>query len=310
MSDSVFNMQIEDISPKFILSWSMSMEPTTVLAIHLAKALGGSCKSIAVFDNWDNLSSKVALLYSPQHIVCFGQQSKDLAVRIHNIEPERIHCLGSSRFDTHNSISMLVKEQRNYVLIAGSSIALEDSIILDGLNKFLKRRREELPFQNFDFYYRPHPQPQGASIDLQNWSFDQIQREGATKIASENSQVWQSQTELSEFLCRCKVVIAAPTTLLLEALMCGSFVFIPAFEVRGIKTNIRRMLSKLEHLKQFNQIVGLSIARTPEELYELLEKLLDSRELFPSNNSLDYFVRTGKDTFASRLIALLQQVED
>ena len=305
MKDVEFCDYVQANKPKLIMTWASSIEPTTMLAINLAKSIGESCQSIAVFDNWDNLSSKAVLIQSPDHIICFGQQSKDLAIRIHGLEPSRIHPLGAARFETHAEMSRNMISDRNAVLIAGSSIALEDVYILDAVNEILDLQIENSLLKSFKFFYRPHPAPQGLSIDLNNWRYENIEIEERSLSADSHSRIWQSQSALSKALAKYKVVIAAPTTLLLEALMCGSYVIIPVLNAPDVKTSIRKMLSQLEHLKQIERIEGVTIVKSSEDLLRELTRCLDLSSPVVTGDSLQFFVRTGSESFESRLSSLL-----
>jgi len=305
MKDFDFNNYVEAKKPKLILTWANSIEPSTMLAITLAKKFRNSCQSIAVFDNWDNLSSKAVLIETPDQLVCFGQQSKDLAVRIHNIEPSRIHPIGSARFETHSKFSRNVISERKSVLIAGSSIALEDFYVLNAIDEILQSQHKDAFLQGFKFFYRPHPLPQGMSIDLQNWRYKNVQIEENEFSADNQHRIWQSQSDLSKALAKYKVVIAAPTTLLLEALICGSYVIIPALDAPGIKTSIRKMLSQLEHLKGIELIEGVSIVKSPEDLLIALMSSLKSNNPIESSDSIHFFVHQGNESFGLRLSSLL-----
>lgn len=88
-------------------------------AINLANKFEKSCQSMVVVSNWDSLNSKSVLIEFSDYLVCFGQKSKDFAVRIHNIRLSRIYPIGSARCETHSELSQNVISETKTILIKG-----------------------------------------------------------------------------------------------------------------------------------------------------------------------------------------------
>ena len=294
---------VKNYDPKFVICWSQSIEPAVVMSMNLA--IETKSKSILVFDNWDNLSSKTILLKKPDYVVCFGNQSKDFAIRIHGLDELKVFGLGSARFDAHSKVDIdNVSSKRNSIMIAGSSLAMEDSYVLKCISEILKSTPKDHPIHNYQFVYRPHPQPQGLSLKLQSWPYKFIKIDSSTP----NSSLWQSQNEIQDFLIQQRIVIASPTTLILEAALNGCKVIIPTFKTKGVLTNNRLMLAKLEHLQILNSIKEISRARNCEELRLLLLEGLNS-EFKPLSKALvREIVCIEPGDFASRFTDMLLEV--
>lgn len=289
-----------------VLCWAQSMEPATQVAINLAQST--SAISVFVFDNWDNLSSKAVLLRRPDYIVCFGEQSKFFAKCVHGQEDSTVFPLGSSRFDVYTDEGQIGKANRKSVLLAGSSIALEDLGRLELLEAFLAGPKA-INCRDFEFSYRPHPVPQGLSVDTSNWTYKNIQLGSSSKRSVRDTQpTWTNQKEVATQLSKNKIVVAGPTTLILEALLSGCFVILPTFGSIGVRTDTKEMISNLEHLKGIDKLENLFFADSPDELLKLLETLADPKSDPVSSKYLDYFVTRYPFSFSQRLTSTLESL--
>lgn len=306
LSDIQFNNRIIDFRPNVIMAWSTTIEPTTMLSIELAKLLG--CKSICVFDNWDNLTSKSVLIQKPDYVVCFGPQTKRLAIKIHKLDPDQIRDLGSARFDSYIFAKSSNSKSRRNILIAGSSIALEDRKILSEISKFIKINGAKIAERKLSFVYRPHPAPQGLSVDLDAWEYPEIAIDESSKLSSKKEDSWQSQIELSTILNSCKFVIAAPTTLLIEALICGNRVLVPALKVFKVKTSIRKMLKHLEHLKNLERTKGVFVSYKVSDFHANLSHLCFGDDDLNFVPNVEELVITKPGTFSLRLVDFVKEV--
>jgi len=289
-----------------IICWCSSMEPVALETVVISKR--DDAKSLLVYDNWDNLTSKAVMLDKPDYLVCFGEQSKSFAKSIHQIPAGSVYALGSARFDVYKGRIKRDPKVKRAVLVAGSSIALEDREILRVISREINSSPAESIFKQSEFYYRPHPAPQGLSVDLENWEFPEIALEGEALSKSKNKTYWQDQLSLATTLSSKKVVIAAPTTLLLEALLSGCYVIVPALPVKSVRTSIRKMLLELEHLKGLANLPNLVIAYDERTLIEETQKTLSAPNIDKENINLGMFLTTNPGTFASRFLDLLSDL--
>jgi hypothetical protein len=292
------NLVSEEFGAEMIITWSSSIEPTTLFGILKSRELGA--KSMTVFDNWDNLSSKAVLIERPDYMVCFGDQSKEFAQKIHGFNSDCCFALGSARFDSFIRVKSSTSKK---ILIAGSSIALEDSKIIEEISYCIDNLSKPNSSSEFKFYYRPHPNPQGASLDIDNWRNPKIELNPSNlKFRGDN---WQSQNELAHELNQYQMIISAPTTLLIEALILGKSVIVPIFDVKGINTSIKTMINELEHLKPIKRLDGVRIVQTRDEMLYALQKILFETQIISKPNNLDWIITTTPGTFSSRFSSLL-----
>lgn len=294
-----FQKIVLEFKPDIVMCWAQTNEPLVVHATLLAQDTDAT--SVVVFDNWDNLCSKSVILVKPDHIICFGYQAQEHAVRIHGLSPEHVHALGSARFDSYLRARNSIHHARCQVLIAGSSIAMEDDAILRLISRELLVG-SLIKFANqFKFLYRPHPFPQGSSINLDLWEYHPI-------IPGSRIGAWQDQKEVAKELSLNKLVVSAPTTLLLESLLAGSWVIVPSLPVVNVKTNTQEMLLNLEHLRFLDKLQGVTIATSEEMVVRAIQETLESMLTNEISGDLEYFVVTGPESFAVRLTNFLIQL--
>lgn len=296
----------EQQAVELIVCWAQSMEPAVLESILVSRRL--AVPSLVVYDNWDNLSSKTVMLEHPDHVVCFGESSKKFAESVHGMSGSFVHPLGSARFDSYNSRVAFRQDLRKEVLIAGSSIALEDHAILTLLSQELGLKASFEKLKDFRFLYRPHPTPQGQSVNFSKNTYIGINLDESAKAMSASGIYWQDQELLSSSLFNKKLVIASPTTLLLEALLAGCFVIIPALEVKGIKTSNRKMLQNLEHLKGIGNLPNLKIVYSPEDLAGSILEILIPPGMSRKKIDLGDHVTLTPGDFSSRFADLLSSI--
>lgn len=294
---------LEGSNAPLIVCWAQSMEPATQISLNLAKRV--SAKTVFVFDNWDNLSSKAVMPRKPDFTVCFGEQSKSFASKIHGQSESRIFPLGSARFDVYGELDGASESQRESILVAGSSIALEDVDRLEVIDTYLADSCDET-LKSFKFLYRPHPVPQGLGLDVNKWKYKHIQLDPTLSRLRAGSLVkWDSQENTARQLAKHKIVVAGPTTLILEALLSGCFVILPTFQTRGVRTTTLKMLAQLEHLKGIESLSNLYIADSPPKLLKLIVELSGLQPGVSIKDELKYFVNRGNSSFSERLSSLL-----
>lgn len=291
---------IDDLSPtkpEIICAWAQSIEPSAMLAVYWAEAMGSH--SVLVFDNWDNLSSKAALVKLPDFVVCFGPQSAEFASKIHGMPQHRVYPIGSARFDTYLT-GNLSKQKEKSVLIAGSSLALEDLAILKAISEIWQAQSKYSIFRQYAYVYRPHPVPQGSAINMEQFSFPGIEIDRDFMQRNHLEARFQSQAELAESLKKHTLVIGSPTTLILEALLCDIPVLIPTFGSGTVRTSNATMLRNLEHLKLIDQIENVYFCNSVKVLENMILEVLNHHIVFTKSRLLPYLVTTSPGTFSQR----------
>jgi hypothetical protein len=290
LAESIFHTTKFDL----LISWCQTTEPTALAPIVFGRKY--SVPSMVVVDNWDNLSSKSVFPIEPDSLVCFGLQSEEFARKIQQFKSAKIFAIGSARFEIY----------RRYILggpstvpsdylYAGSSIAMEDEEVLEILHNYSKAQGLDQKFR-----YRRHPYPQGPKINLANLKLR------FSTIHFEEINALESLEQTKESLLKSKILIAMPTTFLLEGLLCGIPTILLSFKSTKIRTSSRIMLENLEHLKGISSIKGLHVATSATELLGLIE-LTSQMEKFNYLDEIQYYVNWSSTTYGDQLISAVDK---
>jgi hypothetical protein len=127
-------------------------------------------QTVAVQENWDNLSSKTFINSEPDYFLVWGEQSAGHVKSIHNLRKTKTFIIGSPRFlpyytrslksgqDNFGGISLLGYETSNvkqpYVLFTGTGDGIDDEFILRETFDILQDLDSNKPLS---LIYRPHP---------------------------------------------------------------------------------------------------------------------------------------------------------
>jgi hypothetical protein len=292
------NSDIEDLKLDLIIGWCQTSEPSAIASILYAKQM--KIPSVLVIDNWDNLSSKSIFGIEPTRVLCFGEQSIRFSEEIQKFRKGITYGVGSARFEVYRNLELSENRVANTIriLFAGSSIAMEDESILEFLNENLIAKKGASE-KKFEVTYRRHPAPQGTpiSLHLANLKYPFIRIDHS----STDESSWGTLPALCESLKRADVVIAMPTTFLLEARVCRLPVLVIAFDDKRIRTSSSRMIAELEHLKGISAIRGVTIVRNFGELKTALLNYDSLKNTANDIEGLNYFVSWDENTFAEKL---------
>ena len=292
--------KLQSFSFNILISWSQNAEPSAIASILLGKKLKVS--SMVVVDNWDNLSSKSIFPLEPNALICFGQQSVNFAHSIQKFNNCRIYPIGSARFEIYRRvIEGFEKKEPRHILYAGSSIAAEDLEILELFENYYKSNNEAINFK-----YRRHPYPQGPRLNLGDLhlKYPKLFRPGQVLPSNVLESLEQTKAELLS----AKILVAMPTTFLLEGVLCNIPTILISFESKKVRTNSRIMIKELEHLKGIENVHNLFLVKNSIELFETLTRLSTSSNLVQDKSKLNYYVNWGSKSFTQKLIEAIEEI--
>jgi len=296
-----FNLsELQSLNFNILISWSQNAEPPAIASILLGKKI--KVPSMIVVDNWDNLSSKSIFPLEPNALICFGQQSVDFAHSIQKFSQCKIYPIGSARFEIYRGvIEGSEKKEPRQILYAGSSIAAEDIEILEMFENYYS-----ISSVDIDFKYRRHPYPQGPKLNLDelHLKFPKLIKPG--EISSRN--ILETLEQTKEELKSTKILVAMPTTFLLEGLLCNIPTILISFESKKVRTSSRVMIKELEHLKGIENVQSLSLVNSSAELFDALNRLSTSFNLVQDNSKLDYFVNWESKSFPHKFIDAIEEI--
>ena len=90
---------IEKVKPNLIVYPTHLIEADMIYINRSAKLINS--KTYFIVDNWDNLTSKAAMLQKSDYLGVWGEQSKHHAVKYYNYNPKNIFLLGNNRIDKY-----------------------------------------------------------------------------------------------------------------------------------------------------------------------------------------------------------------
>lgn len=189
-------------------------------------------KTIAIQENWDNLSSKKFIFSKPDFFITWGAQSSAHLRQIHKYRGaiKELGCIRMQQFYTYrNSLEENRETVTNHKFNCNSTDDLilfigtgrsTDYELLGALTQFLKEHTELS--NNKYFVFRPHPLSRNnLRKDYSIFSHEKIKIE----FPKEN----ESNFYRIELIKQASLVIGFYSTVLLESLIMGKIVAIPNF---------------------------------------------------------------------------------
>jgi hypothetical protein len=251
-------------------------------SVWLCKKVG--TKSVALQENWDNVSSKTVITDEPDVFVVWGSQSKSHLRNIHNISRSEIFIGGSPRFDryfTEESEAALAinpyGENRDltgerFILLAGTGDGIDDRLLIEETFAAISLISEP-PL----VVYRPHPFTR-FEHDLEGLirAFPRIILDSGPDARKFGHQI--------PLVKKATLIINHFSTLTLEGLVSNRFVCVPLFLGRPANIRYDAILDSAPHY------VGLSLVPnllTPCNQYEfraaILQVFQSQSNISPSN---------------------------
>lgn len=236
-------------------------------------------KTIFVMNSWDNPSTKNALIYNPNYLFVWGDQTKKHAEKFLKMRKNVIK-FGANQFDGIKKIKIkyLRKNQfnkiKNNIMFAGSNAKVDEFKCLQKLNKLC---------QDFDiklnFIYRPHPWSGGGhngyrfnNTKWNNIKIDVSSRAYLKQIKKKNVPMsFPNQNDTYNLLGSVNITISPLSTIILETMMSGrlAFAYIPNDKNSYY---INKILKNLIHFREILDSGALPILTSPEEIMILCNK--------------------------------------
>lgn len=235
--------------------------------------------TIAIQENWDNLSSKTFIDSSPRYFCVWGEQSAAHLKTIHRLESTVPVVTGSPRFlpyvtSNHEFLtyrklpsSIQLKSQKPFVLFTGTGDGIDDLFILNETIAGLKN------FQKYKLVYRPHPFTRNP-IDDKVLS---VIRKNGVLIDSSNTS--KSVFHHCGLVYNASLVINQFSTMLLESLSCNTKVLLPTFVNREVNYDYSRAIDEWFHFIGLKAFPNVYISKTRQSFHDDLINAIEVREI-------------------------------
>lgn len=242
-------------------------------------------QTVAVQENWDNLSSKTFINSKPNHFLVWGEQSAGHVKSIHNLVKTETFVIGSPRFLPYYHFSTLgpralgaISSIRNmdlntkipYVLITGTGDGIDDEFILRETMQTLSILDSD---QSFSLIYRPHP-----------FTRNRITLEFESELKNLGILIDSSTSSRSVFhhcplVANATLVVNQFSTMLLEALSCNVKVLLPTFVSRPVNYDYSGAINEWHHFMGLKMVPNVFVSLNRLEYKDDLKKALTSAPL-------------------------------
>lgn len=296
---------------------SAAFEPVIPDLIRLGKER--EIPTLTLIDNWDNLTSKTVYWEKPDHIAVWGAQAKSQALEIHGFGEDRIHLLGTPRFEAYFSHRRESQIQPPYpfpyLLFVGSAMPFDEIGALRSIENALLNDHN-VP-QDLKVVYRPHPWQQKRRVpatfresDFQRTVLDSQISEAYSSGVQQEATDPSFQPDLSYYpslLSSAQAVVGPLTTMLFEAALCLRPVLALAYPDGHHFTTNRRYLV---HFDGLDKTPGFWFCETKDELENFVIRLLANPAISPTDSDAHtaHYLFRDENTYDQRLLTLVQRV--
>ena len=256
-------------------------------------------KTILVPDNWDNLTSKNTLGVLPDAIVTIGDQvAKNLSTEL-GIPPSVLHGIGIPKF---SSISVAPQSHLGHpvkILFLGFSLPYDEISTLNGVFRLLSLHHPG----SFTLHYKPHPNRKARSVQ------EPDVLPGILVLSDDSKYLLpELDTSYTEFLHSFDIVIAPPTTMLLEFVLAGSARVIRDLSNDGIHRTTPFIFSqKWLHVRDIYTL-NLPSGDGPNEIFSAVSSAVDGTETKRNEVSVKSVISPNPHAYASAMANLIKQL--
>ena len=269
---------------------------------YLAHARQIKLRTILAIDNWDNLTSKSAFVVHPNLMTVMGAKCVEYAVEIHNSNPKTVLPIGLPRFDTYRTLwkngGTTKRSSQKRVLYAGFSLAHSERRIVDALANFLDNQYGS---GVIEVHYRPHP--------LAVPRIDNYEIKNPHVVVTEHGNLSRTgmphmNEEFINALAEANVVVGAPTTLMLEAMLVGRPCVLDITSDKFHRTTAGNAAQRYTHMRDLLAVRDLARGETIDQLISAVNKILDAGTTTVSYE-IEHLYDTGGPSYAEQLTSIL-----
>jgi hypothetical protein len=293
-------IQIKDFHPDWLILPSASAHGITNDCIVGAKNL--EIKTILAIDNWDHLTGKSTYPTKPEFFTVMGKRCVQHAVSIHDCNPAMVLPYGLPRFDIYREIEHIckIKNQQSTIniLYCGFAMAHSEKMVVDSLANYFDLKYGPNLIQ---IHYRPHPgpSPRNDNYEIQNPNVVITKYEDLERTAMPEMDV-----EFINALLSSNIIIGAPTTLMVEAMLMKRPVILDLTKDKYHRTSSGIISKKFTHIFDVVEIDSIPRGETISELINAIElQIAETADC--AHYPIDHLFDTSPPLYSDQLISLI-----
>lgn len=303
--------KISYLKPDLVILPTQSQTPCDTDVVRICKSK--NITTLYLVDNWDNLSDKSKMLFRPDYISVWGEQTKRHAVEIQGFNKKQIFILGTPRFESYfqKRFSRLNKNFNfKYILFLGTALEFDEISIVKEIDNILSLA----PFSNnIKLIYRPHPwRMSNKKIDLKNLKNVFIDPQ-VEKNYIKNKMNLSFQPELSYYpslIKNSEFVIGGLTSMIIESLIFYKKYIITAMPEKKFN-NQYNSLKYHVHFKELKNVKNIIVCNNLLNLKNDIIRTYHLRKNYNKNRTdLDrnFFLFKNNKDFKYNLEIILDKI--
>ena len=258
-------------------------------------------KTLVAIDNWDQLTGKSTFPDKPDYFTVMGRRCVQHAVDIHQCRPQSALPFGLPRFDIYRQIEHLCAPKaktKMVILYCGVALAHSEKYVVDQIaNAFI----DEIMHDKVEIRYRPHPGPlkRYDNYELKNTSIKSTIYGDITQTAMP-----RMDQEFIDTILEADVIVGAPTTLILEALICKRKVVLDLTTDNFHRTSAGNSAKKHTHIRDLTDVSTIPRGYSVQELISEIKRVLDDRNDC-AHHKIDHLYETVDPLYSDQLFDFL-----
>ena len=207
--------QIRRFDPDWLIMPSASAHGITNDCIVGARNSG--IKTLLAIDNWDHLTGKSTYPTKPDYFTVMGTRCIEHAFTIHGCDQSKILAFGLPRFDIYREIEhscrSKIANSKFKILYCGITMAHSEKEVIDSIANYFDQKFGP---KAVEIHYRPHPgpSPRNDNYEIKNPNVVITKYESLDRTAMP-----EMNDDFINALQSANVVVGAPTTLMIEAML-------------------------------------------------------------------------------------------
>lgn len=314
--NSELNNILEKIKPELVIFPTNFSEPEIFDIAKIKNKI--KTKTLFLMDSWDNISSKTIIVYPPDALTVWGEQTKKHAIELQNIRTNKVYILGDPKFDRFFQIRNLkLKNIYNfpYVIFVGSLRYINEIAILKILEKEIEDN--QVLYKNLKIIYRPHPGfeyrfAEALKCRFKNIVFDTQLLEFYIKQIDYKKNNYDYYFE--KLLGNSLFCIGGNSTMILESLIFRKeYIFLCHKENFNPSSPdlIYKFFTHLHGIKKISGLIELKNIKDLENIFRKIYKKKNRTNLTQNNfdNQINFFYSTKNFNYSLKLANIVKKIK-